>query len=303
MSPQAPQSSESDSTAEQPAGRPAANRVRVAFGAGSHIGRVRKRNEDHYLVARLCKALRIYETNLSGQGPRRFSGEEGFLFIVADGMGGEAGGDEASRIAVESVEDYVLNTLKWFLHLGGRDEVILRDELRAALLRADRLILRRASRQPELQGMGTTLTLAYSIGTELFLAHAGDCRAYLYRDGNFDQLTRDHTMTQMLVDAGQIAPEEARWHRRRNVVTNVVGGPSAGVYAEFQKTHLDDGDMLLLCSDGLTESVEPTRIARTLAAHADDPKAAARRLIELTLEAGAPDNVTVIVARYAVESE
>ena len=303
MSPQAPRSRESDATAEKPVCGSAAGCVRVAIGAGSHVGRVRKRNEDHYLVARLCKAMRILDSNLSGQGPRRFSGEEGYLFIVADGMGGEAGGEEASRIAVESVEDYVLNALAWFLHLGGRDEVVLREELKAALLRADRNILRRASRQPALQGMGTTLTLAYSVGTELFLAHAGDCRAYLYRNGQLDQLTRDHTMAQMLVDSGQIAPEEARWHRRRNVVTNVVGGPSAGVYAEFHKTHLDDGDLLLLCSDGLTESVEPTRVARTLAAHADDPKAAARRLIELTLEAGAPDNVTVIVARYAVVSE
>lgn len=304
MSPAAESSGEHDPTVEPPAARSTAGRVRVRvrFGAGTHTGRVRRRNEDHFFVAQLSKAMRVCATSLSGQATRRNAAEQGYLFIVADGMGGEAGGDEASRIAVESVEDFVLNVLEWFLHLGGRDEALLREELRQALLQADRRILRRANRHPSLQGMGTTLTLAYSVSDELFIAHVGDTRAYLFRAGKLNQLTRDHTMVQMLVDAGQITAEAARWHRRRNVVTNVVGGPNVGVVAEFRKAQLKNGDLLLLCSDGLTESVDPTRVAQTLAAHADDPDAATRRLIALALEGGAPDNVTVIVVRYTIAS-
>lgn len=293
---------DADSTAEYPMLRPGAVRVHVSYGADSHPGRVRANNEDHYLVARLTKALRVGATNLPGHSPRKFSNEEGYIFIVADGMGGAAGGAEASRLAVESVEHFVLNTLHWFLHVGGPGEAALKTELREALRRADLKIFERADETPSLRGMGTTLTLAYTLGDELFVAHAGDSRAYLFREGLLEQVTEDHTLVQMLVSSGQLTEEQARRHPRRNVVTNVVGGPSTGVYAEFHKAKLADGDLLLLCSDGLSESVPAPRIAETLAIHADDPDAAVQRLIEQALEAGAPDNVTVIVARYAVDA-
>jgi protein phosphatase len=287
-----------DSTGEFPALAPGPGQFRVRFGARSETGRVRPRNEDHYLVARLAKALRVCETNLPDQVRHQDADEQGYLFVVADGMGGVAGGAQASRLAVESVEDFVLNAVHWFLHLGGAESATLQAELRQALERADRAITRRAREEPDLRGMGTTLTFAYCVGLDVFLVHAGDTRGYLHRDGRLEQITHDHTLVQLLVEGGQLRPEEAKTHPRRNVVTNVVGGPNQGVYAEFHKVRLQAGDLLLLCSDGLYGPVARDRIEATLNANPDDPAAAADRLVALALDAGGPDNVTVIVARF-----
>ncbi len=293
---------QADSTGEYEPVRPRPHRVSFCFGAESHVGKVRARNEDHYLIARLCKSMRICETNLVGQGTTRFADEEGYLMVVADGMGGVSGGDQASRMAIESVEDFVLNAVKWFLHLGGDDESELKAELREALKRADRMILQTAQDHASLAGMGTTLTVAFSVGDDLFIAHAGDSRAYIFRDGSLFQITNDHTLVQLLIESGRLSPEEARRYHRRNVVTNVVGGPIDGVSAEIHKVRLEDGDIVLLCSDGLTELVKDAEIAETLAAHASDPHEACRRLVEQALEGGGPDNVTVLVGRYHIDA-
>ena len=202
--------------------------------------------------------------------------------VVADGMGGAAAGEKASALAIATVEDFALNTLKWFFHLGSSEEHALLAELRAGIELADRAVINRARSDPKLHGMGTTLTMAYSVGTDLYVVHAGDTRAYLFHDGELEQVTNDHTLVQILVDHGTITAEAARTHARRNVVTNVVGGPSAGVHAEVHKFRLDDGDVLLLCSDGLTEPVGDAAIARVLGAR-PTPQTACDALIELAL--------------------
>src|SRR5262249_45801968 len=206
-------------------------RVAVSFCGLTDRGTVRGRNEDPFLIARLGKTMRICATSLPQDGKAPTSEEEGYLIVVADGMGGVAGGERASALAVESVESFVQNTLKWFLHFGGHEERVLLDELRESLRRADQALIDRAPNHPPLPGMGTTLTMAYSVADDLYVVHAGDSRAYLFRDGQLDQLTTDHTMVQMMVDAGLISAEEARCHHRRHVVTNVLGGPSEGVHA------------------------------------------------------------------------
>jgi protein phosphatase len=147
--------------------------------------------------------------------------------------------------------------------------------------------------------MGTTLTMAYSVASDLYIVHAGDTRAYLFQDGELQQVTNDHTLVQILVDHGTITPEAARTHARRNVVTNVVGGPSAGVHAEVHKIAVADGDVLLLCSDGLTEPVDDATITEILAAN-PEPEAACEALVAKALERGGRDNVTAVVARYRV---
>jgi protein phosphatase len=275
-------------------------RVAVSFCGLTHSGKVRDRNEDHFLVARLAKSMEITATSLSHDGHVPFSEEEGYLVVVADGMGGAAAGERASALAVESIESFVQNTLKWFLHLGSREERVLFDELRASLQRADRTLFERAQSNPALYGMGTTLTMAYSVADDLYVVHAGDSRAYLFRDGQLDQITSDHTVVQALVDAGMISAEEARHHQRRHVVTNVLGGPSEGVYAEIHKIEVRDGDVLLFCTDGLVEPVPDDQIARVLAEQ-PDPQDAARSLLQLALDGGGPDNVTIVVARYHVD--
>jgi len=287
-----------DSTLDFPKSQKARpNRVRFSYGGRTHPGKKRTNNEDQFLIARLAKSMEVCKSSLPDDGVYHFSDEEGYLMVVADGMGGAAAGEHASALAVGSLEEFVLDTFKWFLHLGDREQSVLFEELRKGIERADRSVFDRARSDPRLIGMGTTLTMAYSVDRDLFIAHAGDSRAYLFNEGTLRQITHDHTLVQMLVETGNISRDQAKRDSRRNIVTNVIGGPSAGVEAEIHRLHINDGDVLLLCSDGLNEPVCDAEIADVLARN-PDPEAAAARLIEAALERGAPDNVTVIVARY-----
>jgi protein phosphatase len=278
----------------------ASPRVKIDCGALTHKGMVRTNNEDHFLVARLAKSMQICQTSLEDDGGTRFSDEDGYLMVVADGMGGAAAGERASAMAVESVKTYALNTLKWFLHIGKADESELVTELRKGLEIANQAVLEEAEANARLYGMGTTLTMAFSVGRDLYIVHAGDSRAYLHRQGKLEQITNDHTLVQLMVNGGVLSPEDAKKHARRNVVTNVIGGPSSGVHAEIHKVRLEHGDALLLCSDGLTEPVEDRLIAEVLD-QATDATDATKRLIALALEKGGPDNVTAVVARFEIE--
>ena len=220
--------------------------------------------------------------------------------IVADGMGGVAGGEEASAMAVRSVESFVLDAIKWFLHRDGSEQNVLVSELKQALERADRSVVEQAEADPKLYGMGTTLTMAYSVGTDLFVAHAGDSRAYLIRRGKLERITSDHTLVQTLVDCGVISPEDAREHPRRHIVTNVLGGPSRGVDVEIKRREIIDGDLLLLCTDGLTEALDEPEIERLLG-RSLDPEASAHELVDAALNRDAKDNVTVVLAKYELK--
>jgi len=289
------------STLDHPNPTQAPHKVEISCGALTHPGKVREKNEDHFLVARLAKSMQVCQSSLAAPGAMDFSQEDGYLMVVADGMGGAAAGERASAMAVATVKDYALNTLKWFLHVGRKEENALVDELQKTLELADKAVVEEGEANARLYGMGTTLTMAYSIGQDLYITHAGDSRAYLFREGKLEQITNDHTLVQMMISGGVLSPEDARHHARRNVVTNVIGGPSEGVHAEIHKVRVMDGDILLLCSDGLTEPVEDGRIAEVLGSE-PDPEAAARRLIDLALKNGGPDNITAVVARYSVES-
>jgi protein phosphatase len=290
-----------DPTGEYPTVPERAARVRVEFGGGTHPGLVRPRNEDQYLIAKLAKSMRICDSSLPESETTRFSDEEGYLMIVADGMGGVAGGQEASAMAVRTLESFVLDAIKWFLHREGQEQNALASELRLALQRADQDIVRRAEAEPSLSGMGTTLTVGYSVGTDLYVAHAGDSRAYLMRNGQLDRITSDHTLVQLLVDHGAVTPEDAREHPQRHVITNVVGGPNPGVQVEIERRSLADGDLVLFCTDGLSEEVPDSEIA-TILGRSSDPEQLVHLLIEAALAGGADDNVTVVLAKYAVES-
>ena len=276
------------------------NRVRMVHGALTHQGKVRSNNEDHFLVSRLSKSLQICQTSLSNSGEIRYSDDDNYMMVVADGMGGAAAGEKASALAVETVECFTLNTLNALLQQESPDEKSLVGELRHALEKADKAVFEEAEGNSRFYGMGTTLTMAFSVGRDVYIVHAGDSRAYLFRSGKLDQVTSDHTLVQLLVTGGVIAAKDARTHAQRNIVTNVVGGPSRGVHAEIHKIQVQDGDTLLLCSDGLTEPVDDAEIAEILNL-TNDPDVAAHHLIAKALANGAPDNVTAIVARYNFE--
>ena len=220
--------------------------------------------------------------------------------VVADGMGGAAAGERASALAVESVKDLRPEHPQVVPppRPGRRERRCWPNSGRAW-----RSPTRRSSTRPRptpgSHGMGTTLTMAYSVGDDLYIAHAGDSRAYLFRDGKLEQVTNDHTLVQLLVSGGVITPEDAKHHARRNIVTNVIGGPNAGVHAEIHKVRLVDGDVLLLCSDGLTEPVEDAQIAEVLGSE-HRPRGRRPPPDRPGPGNGGPDNVTAVVARYSI---
>ncbi len=274
---------------------PDARPLRVRSHGRTDPGRVREQNEDQFLVAELTRALQARQSSLA-EPEVRLSPPQGHLFVVADGVGGHAGGERASALAVDTVESFILDTLNWCAQLQGKDDQVLA-EFQRALARADRKLIQEARRQPELQGMATTLTLAYAVNNELFIAHARDSRCYLLRGGMLYRITNDHTLVDEMVRHGALKPEEAAGHRLRHVVTNVVGGNEKGVDVELRKLPLAAGDKLLLCSDGLTEMV-PEKDIYTVLSAGDDPAAVCDQLVDRANAAGGKDNVTVVVAVF-----
>ena len=170
-------------------------------------------------------------------------------------------------------------------------------QFQAAFSQADAQILEEAAENPELRGMGTTVTMAFQLDAQLCVVHVGDSRAYLYRDGELHQLTEDHTLMAEMVRSGRLRQDEVANHRLRHVITNVVGGFELGVKVEARALQVQAGDRLLLCSDGLTELVTNETIAATLDAE-PSPEAAATVLLARANEGAANDNITLIVVRF-----
>ncbi len=273
--------------------------VRMEFAAASDAGRVRGNNEDHYAVARIGRSFRLLDANLpAGDLPEQVD-EVAYGMVVADGMGGMAAGDRASRLAIRTGVGLVLDSPRWATRIDEEEARLLIERLHDYFRQVDRAVIGEGRAEAQLQGMGTTLTLAYSVGVDLFIVHVGDSRAYLYRRGRLEQLTSDHTMARKLAEVGEIHPDEVHRHASRHLLTNYVGGPNLGVEPEVVTLALEDGDRLLLCSDGLTEMVADAEIARILGDSAT-PDDAARSLVRRANEQGGRDNITVIVARFEV---
>lgn len=236
---------------------------------------------------------RVVATGRSDVGQIRKSNEDALLskesvFAVADGMGGHLAGEVAAATALEPIAD-----------LDGKvfpDATAAVTALRDAVVSANATVSELAQREPSYHGMGTTLTAAMVEGRRLHVAHVGDSRAYLLRDGQFSQLTDDHTLVQHLIDEGQITREEAASHPQRSIITRAIG-VSPEVEVDSMSLDLEPGDQLLLCSDGLTGVIDDEEIARRLAAR-EDPETTVHGLIARANEAGGPDNITVLLLRY-----
>jgi protein phosphatase len=217
--------------------------------------------------------------------------------VVAEGMGGMAAGEVASRLAITTALKLVNHSPKWGFKINKKEARELFERVRDHVQAIDEAITQRSEADHRLFGMGTTLTVAYSVGIDLFIIHLGDSRAYLFRNGQLKLLTRDHTVAQAMADAGYIAPEDVRHHRKRHVLTNFLGGHHGKVKGDVRWLRLADGDRLLLCSDGLTDMVDDESITQILQKQVK-PSDAAASLLEEALTRGGSDNVTVIVASY-----
>lgn len=218
--------------------------------------------------------------------------------VLADGMGGHKGGEIASALAVETVTRELANRLPGTATESADDEAYAPESLlaRDVVNEANTIVYETARTQPQYEGMGTTLVVALFYDDRLTLAHVGDSRAYRFRGGKLEQLTRDHTLMQELIDRGFYTPEEARASLNRNIVTRALGIEES-VNADLQEEIALPGDLYLLCSDGLNDMVDDEAIRLTLDEFGDNLENAADRLIEEANRNGGQDNVSVVLAR------
>jgi protein phosphatase len=253
------------------------------------VGRTREHNEDAFVVADLS----TNNASLQPEVRTHRSGPRGSLFMVADGMGGAAAGEIASAMAV----DVVLGQLRtaWVPDRGGNAESFVRAIKQATKL-ANEQINTYAVAHPEYRGMGTTATIAGLLGDRLYLAQVGDSRAYLVRDGVARQITKDQSLMQKLIEAGELTEEEAEHSERRNIILQALG-PESAIRVDLTHQVVRRGDTLVLCSDGLSGQVTKEEIA-TIVSEESELTVACRRLIDRANEKGGPDNITVIVARF-----
>lgn len=251
--------------------------MKIEVASLSHIGQVRQRNED---------ALGHFEPT-----DENVRNDKGMLFIVADGMGGHRGGEIASKLAVDTV----------IASFYESDEKNLIDTFRKAFSAANRVIIERSHEDVALFGMGTTCTAMAIRPNEAYFAHVGDSRAYVLRGGELKQVTEDHSLVGEMVRSGIISDEDAKVHPRRNVITRSLGTHEDLITDTPDSPFpLIDGDVFLLCSDGLTSLVDEEDLEAVVASNS--PREACDKLVDLANEMGGKDNVTVLVIKILEKS-
>lgn len=267
-------------------------------GAVSHQGLVRESNQDSYLVMRFGRSLENLMTNLDDDLIEQSYYMTGYGLLVADGMGGMAGGDVASRLALSKLVELIVDTSDWTLALQRHKDVMtVLERMTDRFLQIDNIIRKEADDDEALRGMGTTLTVAGVIGNDLIIGHVGDSRAYLLHGDKLTQLTTDHTLAQALIDAGVANPDDPASRSMRHVLTAAVGSLGEQVDPQVQRFELRGGDKLLLCTDGLTEMVDDATIAQVIR-EAKSAQSACQDLVDLSLAGGGTDNVTVVLAHF-----
>lgn len=272
--------------------------LNVDIAGASHQGHVRENNEDSYLIIRFGRSLERLATNLDGDLLQQNYSLTGYGMLVADGMGGMAAGEVASRLALSTLIELIVDTTDWTLALKrDRDVKTVLDRMTRRFFQIDEILKDEAERDETLGGMGTTLTVAGMLGNDLVLGHVGDSRAYLLRGETFKQLTTDHTLAQALIDAGVARSNDPASRSMRHVLTAAIGSLDDRVEPQVQRFRLAPDDQLLLCTDGLNETVEDELIAAVLR-EAESAQSACKTLIDLALSAGGTDNITVALARF-----
>jgi protein phosphatase len=268
--------------------------ISVEVAARTHVGLVRENNEDNFHVVEFGRHLRTLLTSLpDGEVPENAE-ELGYGFAVADGMGGMAAGEVASRLALRLFVEHALGTPDWLLGRGQPYSTMVLDRAAQRFQDVNDAVLREARLDPTLRGMGSTLSMALSFGSDLYVAHVGDSPVFLRQGGALHRLTRDHTMGVQLALLGR--DDAAQF---QNVLTHAIGIRGTGGEPDIRRLDLADGDRLLLCTDGLTDMVDDPEIARILAGSATS-REACDALIDLALDHGGRDNATAIVATFRI---
>lgn len=278
--------------------QPLSTAVSLEVAGSTMCGKLQPQNTDHYLAIRLGRMQETITTSLATADlPPRFE-EYGYALLIADGLGNRGSGARASRIALSALADLAIRYGKWNVRVDPASTITILEQGRFLWQRTHEAVVRASRSNEQLADMATSLTAAYVAGSDMFFAHVGHSRAYLFRDGTLMKLTIDHTLTEQR--SGRAGPglEHAKKDFAHDV-TQFVGGPQ-DPQVQVEHIRLSNADRLLLCSNGLTDTVSENEIAGTLALQrrpADD----CERLLDLATEAHAADDVTVLVADYRVQ--
>ncbi len=280
-------------TLQPPPDRPRRQQIDV-FGL-SHQGRVRTENQDHFLIASIHKAMSVLYSSL----PERSLGElrspsRGYVFMVADGVGGVPGGQEASRTALDAIVDYVLRTMDLYVQMDPDLEPDFLADLVRSVERSHAAVQAAGEADEERAGMATTLTMVCIRWPRGYLVHLGDSRCYRLREGRLELLTRDQTMAQAMVDAGALSEDQARRSSLKHVLYSAVGATRAEPYTLSTDVRLDD--VMVLCTDGVTKHVTDDELREALLGM-ESAETTVRQLLDLVLERGGSDNATLIIGR------
>ena len=270
-------------------GVPDTGEVIVHVFGRTDVGRTREHNEDAFAVIDLTRDRATLQPDVR----THTLGAKGSLFMVADGMGGAAAGEIASAMAVDIVVEELRAVWVQAKHSDG--EAFAR-AIKQAAKAANERIHAYATAHPEYRGMGTTATVAGLLGDTLYLAQVGDSRGYIVRDGQARQITKDQSLMQKLIEAGELTEEEAAQSERRNIILQALG-PEPTIKVDLTHQQVRRGDTLVLCSDGLSGQVSKDEIAQIVSAE-PDLTLACKRLIDRANENGGPDNITVIIVRF-----
>ena len=243
----------------------------MEIGAKTDIGKTRDNNQDAYYI--------------SQEG-------DNFLFVIADGMGGHKAGETASNMAVDIIGD----SLNILLTKSNLSEKEIEDKIKASIHDANSRIYKKSMKDERFSGMGTTVTLAYIKDKDIFIGHAGDSRAYILRNNVLVQVTKDHSLVEELIRNGSISEEEAKHHPQRNVITRAVGS-SSEINTDLIKEYKNHGDILLLCTDGLTSMLNDDEIKNSLLSNESMQKAC-EDLVRLSNDKGGFDNITILAVKF-----
>lgn len=262
----------------------------------THKGKVRSENQDHYLIATVHPQVVIHNTSLQSAAELPLRGTRlATVFVLADGVGGAADGSEAARLATEAVTSYVSSTLRSYHAAGRASEEELLAALKAAALEAHEAVKAEAAQRTDRRRMATTLTLGIVIWPWTYVVQVGDSRCYVYSGQKLQQITRDQTVGQALVDQGVMPPDRLESSPLKHVLSSAIGAEEA--LPDVTRVSLRErGAVILLCSDGLTKHVSDDEIAAAIAAMSSC-KQLCTDLVDLVLERGGSDNVTIIAGR------
>ncbi len=267
----------------------------IDFFGLTHTGKVRKTNQDHFLISSMRKHMQIHYTSLPNADELPLVGERlAFLAMVADGVGGGTKGEMASRLTVEVVAKYVAHSMRCYYTTDPHDEQAFFDALREAAMQCHESVVKQAEADPDRRGMATTLTLWIGVWPEAYLLQVGDSRFYVLRDGELTQISRDQTMAQELVDQGVLTQSRAFETRWAHVLSSAIGGAQTAPVV----TRLEQGwdNVGLLCSDGLTKHVPDEQIGERLRTMTS-ARQVCEDLLQDALDGGGSDNITIIVGR------